>query len=200
MSALLLGLITMYVALMVCFAVATVWARSLGRLFPLVLAAGVIFLLIASGVTSVVFESKRLSEKWKRRLTAMPVIGTAAKSVITVPTDLIGRNAIIVATAIQLFEILLDAATLGVCLLAVGSHASVIVVFSSYVIAEVGSRVAIVPGGVGTFEAACVALLHAGRVPFSPALAATLLLRGFTLWLPMVPGLFTAKQALDDRS
>src|SRR5262249_3012610 len=128
-----------------------------------------------------------------------PVIGKGVKSVITVSTDLLSRTALAVATALQLFEILVDATTLGVCLLAVGAPAVVIVVFGSYVIAEVGSRVAIVPGGVGTFEAACVALLHAGQVPFGQALAATLLLRGFTLWLPMVPGLFTAKQALGER-
>jgi len=106
--------------------------------------------------------------------------------------------ALVEATALQMTEVVFDAATLGVSLLAVGTHPSAVAVFGSYVIAEVGSRVAVVPLGIGTFEAACVTLLHAGRVPFGPALAGTLLFRGFTLWLPMLPGLLSAKKALDE--
>lgn len=200
MSALLLGLVTMYIALLLCFAGAAVWASAFHRLFPLVLVAGVIFLLVAIGVIYVVMASKRLSDRWKRRLTRMPMVGQAVKSVIAVSTDHIGRTALVEATSLQLIEMVFDAATLGVSLLAIGSHASPIVVFCSFIIAEVGSRVAVVPLGIGTFEAACVTLLHAGGVPFRPALAGTLLFRGFTLWLPMVPGLLSAKRALGVRA
>lgn len=197
MSALLLGLITTYIALCASFIVAAVWASQFQWLFSLVLAAGVLFFLVAAAVSSAVFASKRLPEKWKRRLTRMPFVGTAARQVMTASTELIRGPALSEATVLQAIEILLDAATLAVALRAIGSPAPALVVFGSYVVAEVGSRVAIVPLGLGTFEATCVALLHAGRVPFHAALAGTLLLRGFTLWLPMVPGLFTAKRALE---
>jgi uncharacterized membrane protein YbhN (UPF0104 family) len=152
---------------------------------------------MAAGVTYLAFESKRLSEKWRRRLTGLPVVGKALASVIAAPTELMRSSTVFEATTLQLGEIFLDAATLDVSLRAVGFSAPLVVVLASYVIADVGSRVAFVPLGIGTFEAACVTLLHAGGVPFGPALAATLLFRGFTLWLPMVPGLFSARRALD---
>jgi uncharacterized membrane protein YbhN (UPF0104 family) len=53
-----------------------------------------------------------------------------------------------------------------------------------------------VPGGVGTFEGTCVVVLRSHGVPLEAALAATLLLRGFTFWLPMAPGLWLARREL----
>jgi uncharacterized membrane protein YbhN (UPF0104 family) len=50
--------------------------------------------------------------------------------------------------------------------------------------------------GLGTFEATCVAMLRTLGVPLEAALMATLLLRGFTLWLPMLPGLLLARREL----
>ena len=51
-----------------------------------------------------------------------------------------------------------------------------------------------IPLGLGTFEAACVGMLSLLGVAIETALAATLLLRGLTFWLPMVPGLWLAKR------
>jgi len=50
--------------------------------------------------------------------------------------------------------------------------------------------------GLDTFEASSVALLKAIGVPIEAGLTATLLLRGFTLWLPMLPSLWLARQEL----
>jgi len=47
------------------------------------------------------------------------------------------------------------------------------------------------------FQRAAAAVFGSDVIPFSPALAGTLLYRGFTLWLPTVPGLLSAKKALD---
>jgi uncharacterized membrane protein YbhN (UPF0104 family) len=57
-------------------------------------------------------------------------------------------------------------------------------------LASVAETVSLIPGGVGTFDAACVGLLNFLEVPLETALAGTLLLRGFTLWLPLLPGLY----------
>jgi uncharacterized membrane protein YbhN (UPF0104 family) len=46
-----------------------------------------------------------------------------------------------------------------------------------------------VPLGLGSFEAGSTASLVLLGVPLEAALAATLLLRGFTLWLPLSIGL-----------
>jgi len=46
----------------------------------------------------------------------------------------------------------------------------------------------VVPGGLGVFEGVSVATLKLIGVPVATGLAATLLFRFFTFWLPMVPG------------
>ena len=51
-----------------------------------------------------------------------------------------------------------------------------------------------VPGGLGIFEAASVATLKLMGVPIDAGLAATLLFRGFSYWLPMVPGILFARR------
>jgi Mg2+-importing ATPase len=54
--------------------------------------------------------------------------------------------------------------------------------------------VGMVPGGLGTFEAASVLTLKLVGVPTVVALAATLLFRGLSYWLPMVPGLIISNR------
>jgi len=50
-----------------------------------------------------------------------------------------------------------------------------------------------IPLGLGSFETACVGMLTLLGVAIEAALAATLLLRGLTFWLPMIPGLWLAR-------
>ncbi|WP_412852621.1 lysylphosphatidylglycerol synthase domain-containing protein [Ectothiorhodospira shaposhnikovii] len=54
----------------------------------------------------------------------------------------------------------------------------------------------LVPLGLGTFEATCLVMLNLLGVPLEAALTATILLRGLTLWLPMLPGLWFVRRAL----
>ena len=51
-----------------------------------------------------------------------------------------------------------------------------------------------IPLSLGTFEATCVAVLDLLGIPVAPALTATLLFRGFTMWLPMLPGMWLARR------
>jgi uncharacterized protein (TIRG00374 family) len=90
----------------------------------------------------------------------------------------------------------LDAATLWVMLQVVGVQASFWVAFPSFVMASMVATVSPIPLGLGTFEVTCVSMLGTLGVPIEAALTATLLLRGFTLWLPMVPGMWLVKWAL----
>jgi len=53
-----------------------------------------------------------------------------------------------------------------------------------------------IPLGLGTFEAACVGMLSLPGVAIETALAATLLQRGLTFWLPMLPGLWLARREI----
>jgi hypothetical protein len=58
--------------------------------------------------------------------------------------------------------------------------------------ASVAATIGPIPLGLGTFEGTCVAMLGLTGVPLEAALTATLLLRGLTFWLPMLPGLWIA--------
>lgn len=91
---------------------------------------------------------------------------------------------------------LLDAATLWVMLQVVGVHTSFWTVLPSFVLASMVATVGVIPLGLGTFEATCVGMLKVLGVSLEAALTATLLLRGFTLWLPMLPGMWLARRSL----
>jgi len=53
---------------------------------------------------------------------------------------------------------------------------------------------ALIPGGIGAFEGVSILMLGLLKVPIEAGLAATLMLRAFILWLPMIPGFFILKQ------
>jgi uncharacterized membrane protein YbhN (UPF0104 family) len=69
-------------------------------------------------------------------------------------------------------------------------------VFASFMIASVAATVGPTPLGLGTFESVCVATLTLVGVSLEAAPTATLLLRGLTFRLPMLPGLLIARREL----
>jgi len=113
------------------------------------------------------------------------------------PGDLLRDPVLLTQTTLfQLSIFILDSATLWVMLRAVGQEIPFLAALPSFVVASVAASLGLIPLGLGTFEATCVAMLRALGVPLKAALTATLLLRGFTLWLPMLPGLWLARREL----
>lgn len=98
------------------------------------------------------------------------------------------------AAAFQAGIFLLDAATLWCTCRAVGLHLDFAATFTSFVLASVVTTLSPIPMGLGSFEASCTGLLHLMGGGLETSLAATLLLRGFTLWLPMLPGLWVIRR------
>jgi uncharacterized protein (TIRG00374 family) len=92
------------------------------------------------------------------------------------------------ATWLQFVVQLLDAITLWAALAAVGERGSLFAVLAAFMLASAFRSVAAVPGGLGTFEAGSVGALVAFGIPAVPALAATLVFRGLSFWLPLLPG------------
>jgi len=106
---------------------------------------------------------------------------------------LLNRRLLLRTVALQLAIFVLDAATLWLTLGAVGARTQYWVAFASFAVASMVSTIGPIPVGLGTFEAASVGMLRLLGVPIEAALAATLLLRGLTFWLPMLPGLWLAR-------
>lgn len=91
---------------------------------------------------------------------------------------------------------LLDGLTMQLCLFALGLHVPFSSVFSAFIVASIVVTLGPVPMGLGSFEAVSIGMLRAFGVPFEAALSATLLFRGYTLWAPLIPGMFAARRQL----
>jgi uncharacterized protein (TIRG00374 family) len=93
----------------------------------------------------------------------------------------------------------LDGLTMQFCLFALGVRAPFSAAFSAFILASIVVTLGPVPMGLGSFEAVSIAMLRALGVPFEAALSATLLFRGYTLWLPLLPGMVAARRQLRRR-
>lgn len=100
------------------------------------------------------------------------------------------------ACGCQLAIVLCDGSTLWVLIRSLGAAGAPSAVFASFMISSLLRTIGITPGGLGTFEAASVVTLRMVGVKLSVALTATLLFRGLSFWLPMLPGLWFARGAI----
>jgi len=100
------------------------------------------------------------------------------------------------AVALQLGTMLLDAATIWILLLSIGTHLSFDRTFASFMVASLIRTAGFIPGGLGTFEATLVLLLAANGASVPSALSVTLAFRGFSFWLPMAPGFLLSRRAI----
>ena len=98
------------------------------------------------------------------------------------------------ATVFNVFVFLLDSATLWAVLHSIGITVNYLTTFVAVVVATMAATLSLLPGGIGGFEAGCVAILTKLGIPIEAALTGTVLLRGFTLWLPLIPGLLFARR------
>jgi uncharacterized membrane protein YbhN (UPF0104 family) len=194
----LVGLAAFYIAYAVAVGAGVVSLWRIGELDRLVLIPVTLLAVVAGVVPAAVLGfGRRLADRLPALLKRVPAIREAADELADLPSgSLFGPRLAARTTALQLCVFALDAATLGVMLRAVGTSAPAEVVFASFVFASVVATLAWMPGGLGTFEATCVAMLEAHGVGVEAALAATLLLRGFTFWLPMLPGLWLARREM----
>jgi uncharacterized protein (TIRG00374 family) len=91
-------------------------------------------------------------------------------------------------TLLNLAVFVADAFTMQACLYALGVHAMLSAGYTAFMMASIAVILGPVPMGLGSFEAVSVAMMRLFGVPFEAAVSATLLFRGFTLWLPLIPG------------
>lgn len=117
----------------------------------------------------------------------------ALQAVLTRPS----RAAVLFGSTASLT--LLPALALTTSVRAVGVEADVASVFAVYLGGSAIASVSPTPGNLGAVEAALTAGLTAIGVPIGPAIAAVLVYRLVTFWLPVVPG-FLAFRWLQTRN
>ncbi len=194
MAAVVVDLVSYYAAYVLALGLALgiVWAY--GDLTPLMALPAGIFAPLATAVPIAllwVSRGRRLPG-WLERL---PFIKPALR-VFAEATPAIAHDVSLITQCIglQLAIVALDAGTLWIMLLALGLEVNPAPVFASFMLSTLARTLGVVPGGLGVFEAVSVATLKLIGVPFTAGLAATLLFRFFTFWLPMAPGLILARR------
>jgi uncharacterized protein (TIRG00374 family) len=198
MAVLLVGLVAYFgaylVAVLTSLGILWLHGRANAALYVVVAIFVVIVVAIPWGVLWMRQWANRLPASWLRRL---PGAALLLRAIARAPTDLLRNPALLGETVIlELAVFVLDALTLWLVFRALGDTPAIWVPFVSFIMASMAATLGPIPLGLGTFEAACVGMLSLLGVAIESALAATLLLRGLTFWLPMVPGLWLAKREI----
>lgn len=198
-AAVLLGLLGFYLSFLLATlgAVAILWREGELRLLILV-PAGVICLLTAGLPLAVLLLRRRAARSvpgWVERLPGVRLLAAALRE--SSSEGILVPRLLLEATGLQLAIFALDALTLDAALRAVGTPASPAIAFASFVVGSLVATVGMVPGGLGTFEGGCVAVLHLHGISIEAALAGTLLLRALGFWLPMLPGFAIARREIE---
>jgi uncharacterized membrane protein YbhN (UPF0104 family) len=195
-AAMLTGLVAYYLGYLVAMvgAAAILWRHGELRLVILLPAALLGVLALGLPLTMFVLRGRavRGAPRWLERWPGARDVSAALRGAPA--GSLFAPRLLAETTLLQLAIFVLDALTLAIALRAVASPVPWSVAFASFVVASVVSSLAWIPGGLGAFEGTCVALLHLHGVSVEAALAGTLLLRGLTFWLPMLPGFTLARR------
>jgi uncharacterized protein (TIRG00374 family) len=113
----------------------------------------------------------------------LEIIGEAPKQLVT------DRMLILRVAGFNGLVFLADTATLALCLHALGEPFRIGSAFIALMMASIVATLGPIPMGLGSFEATSTAMLGMLGVHVEAAVAGTLLLRGLTLWLPLIPGM-----------
>ncbi len=135
--------------------------------------------------------SGRLAQMLSRLRLVQPLARSLAESDPKLVRD---RHVVLASCAGQAAIVLLDAVTVWALIHALGHASSIVPVFASFMISNLFRTLGVLPGGLGTFETSSVLTLQLTGVPLPVALSATLLFRGLSFWLPMVPGIYLARR------
>lgn len=196
MEALLVDMLSHYAAyaLVAAGAVLVLWLDR--SITPVLVSLAAIFALFLLAVPSgLVWLIAHRGKPLPPVLAKWPVVRKASEAVQSVSTARIfSPRLVAIATAFGTGVFLLDAATLWAVMHLTPSPIDPFTAFVALVIGSMAGTISFLPGGIGGFEAGCVLTLHLLGVPVEDALTGTLLLRGLSLWLPLVPGLFLVRR------
>ena len=200
-ASMVINIASYHAAYVACLSVALALTTSRGGTRVPVLVVSVLFVAFSVAVTmGLLLLSGRDVDRVAAKLRRFPALRNALVFLKDADPHLTRRASLQVeATAWQTVIFLLDAGTMWVLIQALGTTASPRGVFASFMIASVFRTVGIVPGGLGTFEATSVWTLSLLGVSVPVGLAATLLFRGLSFWLPMLPGWWVSRRLTGTR-
>jgi len=198
MAAMLVGLVSYDIAYLIVVLASAGILRLQHRLNLPLLIGVTIFVIVTVAVPAAVLSLKRWGKRrpiaWVSKCLG---VTTLLRELTDAPTDLLRSSRLLLQTVgLQLCIFVLDAFTLWLAFKAIGEVPPLWAVFVSFAIASMVATIGPIPVGLGTFEAASVGMLSLLGVSVEAALAGTLLLRGLTFWLPMLPGIWLARREI----
>jgi Mg2+-importing ATPase len=197
-ASVLINIASYHLAYVAALLVGLVLLQRRGDANALVILTAALFLLFSLGLSVLVLvlsgHRRARPAGWLRKI---PGLSTMLDFMAGADVRLVRSPRVLAqAVGLQGAIVLLDAATVWTLIRALGVTASVSGVFVSFMIASLFRTMGIVPGGLGTFEATSVLMLRMVGINVAVALSATLLFRGLSFWLPMLPGYWCSRRAL----
>ncbi|SAL17877.1 hypothetical protein AWB68_00532 [Caballeronia choica] len=198
MAAMLAGLVSYDIAYLSVVVAAATMLRLHNRANLPLLIGVTIFAIVMIAIPSIVLGLKRLGDQkpfaWLSRLLGLSAL---LRALSDAPTDLLRSPRLVMQTVgLQLAIFMFDTVTFWLAFRAIGYGPEPWAIFVSFTMASMAATIGPIPLGLGTFEAAAVGMLHLLGVPIEAALSGTLLLRGLTVWLPMLPGVLLARREI----
>jgi glycosyltransferase 2 family protein len=198
MAAIILAIIAYYLSYAAATVIAVAMLALRGKLSLLPLAVAALLLTVATAIPAAILwlrdKGDNALPNWLRRRDSVremfEMVGEA-------PRELVRDPKLIAELALLNFAVFAaDALTLLACLFALGQHAPFDAAFVAFTMAAIVTLLGAVPLGLGSFEATSIATLRLMGVPFEAALSATLLYRGFALWLPLGLGAILTRRTM----
>ena len=198
MAALLVGLVSYFAAYLVCVLASVAILSAHGRASAPLFGVVALFVAVVVMIPSGVLWARRWGHLLPPRVVgSLPGASLLLKAIADAPTGLLRDPALLAQTVcLETAVFVLDALTLWLAACALGATPAPWIAFVGFMMASMAATLGPIPLGLGTFEAACVATLGLLGMAIETALAATLLLRGLTFWLPMIPGLWLARREM----
>jgi len=201
-TAVVIDLTSYYVAYVLSLTAALIFAAVHGEASRSILVMSAVFALYAVALSAAILTlSGRGVPPWMLRVAHFRPFRSALRFLENADRGLARDSRLLIETAaFQLAIFLCDAGTVWVLLKSLGVSVSTTNVFTSFMISTLFRSVGILPGGLGSFEAASILTLKMAGVPVAAGLSATLLFRGLSFWIPMLPGLWYARRLMAQRA
>ena len=100
------------------------------------------------------------------------------------------------ATFFELLTFFLDTLTLYIVFKMIGINFSLYNSFLSFMISSGIGTISFIPGGFGAVEGSAILIFHMFGISFAAGTTAALIFRGFTYWLPFLPGFLLSRKEL----
>jgi uncharacterized protein (TIRG00374 family) len=201
MATVIVNLFAFYAAFATCAIFAAIVFFGIDALRGPIIAVAVPFSLLVIAIPALLLWLVRSGRDLTgTRLGRVPLLGKLLSTFGVARRELLrDKHLFATATVLQIATFALDGGTLIAIVAALGQPAPAAGVFAAFVLASAAEMVGPMPGGLGAFEGGCILGLRAFDVPMGTALVATLVLRGLTFWLPMIPGVVVARWAVAPR-